>query len=282
RFSFPESAMLDPVNDDEALLETAWRKARDYWHNYTAREVVEELSDEAGRRAAVRYHVDAADGSYAVTYDGEPMQLPQRHHFRELVDTDIIEGYTAAYDIAPGDTVIDAGAYPGEFTAYAARRCGPEGTVVALEPGADNRETLQAAVDLNGLDNVDIYGAALHAVPGTVSFRQHRCLGNAVAPDGEQTVEAVTLDGLVDRAGLDTVDFVKMDVEGGEIAALKGAGETLAEHRPHVAVASYHGHPHRADGTTSGDVEDLLREYGYDTLTGFDAHPTTWGIPRDA
>jgi hypothetical protein len=53
-------------------------------------------------------------------------------------------------------------------------------------------------------------------------------------------VRAVSLDDLVEEAGLDRVDFVKLDIESAEPAALRGATATLVRWRPKLALAAYH------------------------------------------
>jgi len=74
---------------------------------------------------------------------------------------------------------------------------------------------------------------------------------------------------------MDRVDFVKMDIEGAEIEALKGMKGVLRNSRPHLAVASYHV----VEGSrTSGRVERILKGLGYRTVTtkGEDAVTYAW------
>jgi hypothetical protein len=53
-------------------------------------------------------------------------------------------------------------------------------------------------------------------------------------------VETITLDDFVKRNGLPKVDFLKMDIEGAEFAALNGAANTIRLHRPKLAISLYH------------------------------------------
>jgi FkbM family methyltransferase len=67
-------------------------------------------------------------------------------------------------------------------------------------------------------------------------------LPNVVTPHARHYVEApaTTLDAYVREKSLTRVDFIKMDIEGGELGALAGLGETIQIHRPQLAVSIYH------------------------------------------
>jgi FkbM family methyltransferase len=57
---------------------------------------------------------------------------------------------------------------------------------------------------------------------------------------GEIEARTDTIDALVERQGLERVDFIKMDIEGAERAALIGARNTIARHKPKLAISGYH------------------------------------------
>jgi hypothetical protein len=61
------------------------------------------------------------------------------------------------------------------------------------------------------------------------------------AAGGEETiVPLTTIDRIVSELELSRVDFIKMDIEGAESNAIRGAAETLERFRPRMAIASYH------------------------------------------
>jgi hypothetical protein len=75
-------------------------------------------------------------------------------------------------------------------------------------------------------------------------------------------VEVDTLDGLVERAGLTRLDFVKIDVEGGELAVLRGGGNAIDEFRPTLLVEIEDRHTSRYQHTAADVVTELTKR-GY-------------------
>ena len=57
---------------------------------------------------------------------------------------------------------------------------------------------------------------------------------------GEHTVKTLSIDDLVEREEPQHLDFIKMDIEGAELAALQGAEKTIRQFRPKLAIALYH------------------------------------------
>jgi FkbM family methyltransferase len=57
---------------------------------------------------------------------------------------------------------------------------------------------------------------------------------------GDQPMEVTTLDALAASLKLERIDFVKMDIEGAELQALRGARQTLQRGKPRLAISSYH------------------------------------------
>lgn len=57
----------------------------------------------------------------------------------------------------------------------------------------------------------------------------------------EGTCTTAAIDQTVESLGLDKCDFIKMDIEGAELDALKGAEKTIRKFRPKLAICSYHG-----------------------------------------
>ncbi|MHC1581390.1 FkbM family methyltransferase [Methanopyrus sp.] len=132
--------------------------------------------------------------------------------------------------------VVDAGAHVGAFTVLAAARGARR--VLALEPHPENAELLRRNVEENGIDAEVIEAAAydredevrMYVAPSTVAHSVEMVRSRETI-----RVETVRIDDLGARP-----DLIKLDVEGAEERALRGAERTLEEHAPRVVVSAYH------------------------------------------
>jgi len=146
--------------------------------------------------------------------------------------------------------VFDAGANSGIFACLAAKRIGPEGKVYAFEPVPKIRKSLEETVRINRLNIIII-------VPFALGDKVEK-LKISIAPDnnigggwgassgikdfgGEyEIVPQITLDNFIQNNNIQKVDFIKMDIEGMERNALRGAIETLRKFKPKLAICIYH------------------------------------------
>jgi len=135
------------------------------------------------------------------------------------------------------EVFVDGGAYTGDtlltFLRLTGGRCG---RCCAFEPDPATAAKLKATVEKRGLRGVTVHNKGLWSAPATLPFAVwHGTSASAVSGEGEVSVEADT----VDRAAPDAT-FIKLDIEGAELEALKGAAETIKRNRPKLAVCVYH------------------------------------------
>ena len=195
------------------------------------------LTGKALRWYASRY----VDGSIVRIRQGHAKSLHWKRHHR------YVNGYWVGhYEFAiqkalnrllrPGDVFFDLGANAGFFTLIAARLVGPEGKCVAFDPSPDNAACIREQIELNDFANCTVVMEAVAdfegeevfsaAAPGSSEGR----LGSKRAGEFETKVRVTTLDDSARRFG--APQFIKMDIEGAEGRALRGAGNLLRESRP--------------------------------------------------
>jgi FkbM family methyltransferase len=141
--------------------------------------------------------------------------------------------------VRPGMTLIDAGANVGQYTLLAATAVGPSGAVHAFEPVPKTFEKLKRHVDASSLANIHLNRSALWHENSEVTLDIPEGGSGDAGTYGVVTdraaatkAPAVRLDDYVRQNHIDRVDFLKMDIEGGEPFLLSGSLETLARDHP--------------------------------------------------
>jgi|GEM_PF-2468229 len=169
-----------------------------------------------------------------------------------------------------GGNLLDVGANVGTHSINLACRR-PDIRCFAFEPVPTTRGYLQANIEVNGLqDRIAVYGEALGEEEGecriTVDqYTDNRLLTNsAAAPtSGASTmVRVTTLDQWHEQEARPPISVLKMDVEGGELAALKGAEALLKRERPALLLEIVEEHLGRF-GSSKRELFQWLSSIGY-------------------
>jgi FkbM family methyltransferase len=172
-----------------------------------------------------------------------------------------------------GDTFVDVGANIGVYTVMAETVIGPEGRVIAFEPGCEAADRFRENIILNQFANVTFYQAALGAHAGRETFLTGRDTTNRLSAGGAQRgdrasveVDVLVLDDIL--AGV-AADLGKMDIEGAEPLAMLGAERALSRANPPAWLLEMNGSLHEF-GYTEEDFTALLENAGYH-LARYDA-----------
>ncbi len=172
-----------------------------------------------------------------------------------------------------GMTFVDVGANWGYFTLMAAGIVGPRGRVVSLEPDPRLFAVLEGNLVRNQLRHVSRLQIAAASEPGTLTlsgfdqegenFGISRIVGDGSEGGNSFKVQADSLDRILERELVESVDLMKMDIEGAEVFALPGLEKSLRERRVkrlllelHPALIAEHG------GSATGVIE-ILQQAGY-------------------
>jgi FkbM family methyltransferase len=159
--------------------------------------------------------------------------------------------------VKQGSVVIDMGAHVGFYSLLASELVGQGGRVIAIEPLLKNLRALKAHLAMNHVMNVAVLEMAVSDECQTAAFlaTENSSMGR-LSSDGAMAVETVTLDYLFLNGLIPRPDCIKMDIEGEETAALKGAQTLLAEAHPIIFLAA-HGFDKKQECC------DLLANIGY-------------------
>jgi FkbM family methyltransferase len=177
--------------------------------------------------------------------------------------------------LRPGMTFVDVGANWGYFTLCAAHLVGPTGRVVSIEVDPRACRTLKANIERNKLESVTALEMAASDASGVLRLHEYEGRANESGnfgltgaeatgtPRRQFDVAASRLDDVLDRAGIEQVDLLKMDIEGAEARALSGLRRALADRRIKHLVLEVHPQYLRDQCTSAEQVVADLRSYGY-------------------
>lgn len=177
--------------------------------------------------------------------------------------------------VCPGAVCLDVGAATGYYSVVMGRLAGPSGVVHSIEPLVFAYPVVSALLgvrrrpialgDTRGRHWMSVPLRDGRPVTGR-AFLTHGATGLGSNDEFDDHLEirvrADTLDHYRADAGLDRVDFVKLDVEGGELAVLRGGADTIARDRPTILLELEERHTCRY-GYTPEDVVDWLTARGY-------------------
>lgn len=179
---------------------------------------------------------------------------------------------TLLFLLKPTDVVWDIGASIGLFTVHCAAKAGH---VVAFEPDPSTAARLQQNIDLNGLHSkVEVRQAAVGESPGELElatdgldgFAPALSIGKLGRHRNTVKVRVETVTQLV-AAGVRAPDVLKVDIEGAEILALRGAAPLLrSPTAPRLLFIEVHPKFIPQFGASSDDVLKLVRDAGYQTI----------------
>lgn len=145
--------------------------------------------------------------------------------------------------LKPDSIFIDVGANIGYFSLLAALQS-PKGSIIALEPVSYLFNSLRENISLNKFSNIEAINIAagdkeenrLIYLSGADNTGMSSFQKPANYSEKNETVKVVTLDSLPDNLKLSRVDIIKIDVEGNELAVLKGMKEIASRFQPHILI----------------------------------------------
>jgi len=170
-------------------------------------------------------------------------------------------------EIKNGDVVLDLGAHIGYYTLIFAKLVGDEGRVIAFEPDPSNFALLKKNVEINGFKNVELVNKAVsnQTGPARLYLSKHSAVAHRIydVNDGCKSIEieAIRLDEyFINYKG--RVDFIKMDIQGAEGAAIQGM-KGLLKNNDLKLVMEYSQKRAVHFGMSSQEYIKLLGEYGF-------------------
>ncbi len=212
-------------------------------------------------RNGIRYHFDLSD-------------IVDWHLYFGFKD----EGREVLFSkVSKGDTVIDVGANVGDTLMNFAKSVGEEGLVFGFEPDKNNFRRLTKNISLNdSIKNMMAYNIGLgdeegeylikmnETEPGNAGSKRIIGASKSDSPN-EMKVIVKKLDDYMEHLKVTKVDFIKMDIEGFELKALKGAIGTIKKYKP-MLFLELHDVKLREQGSDGNQLLNFLEDLGYSSV----------------
>jgi len=150
------------------------------------------------------------------------------------------------FQLAPGDVFLDAGGYTGDTALSILKHTqGKFKEIHTFEPDPQNYAQLCANIAVlppAQRDRIRCYPLALGLEAREASFASvGSASGSIYQDDGFNAIKVVNIHEVVPQETLDSITFIKMDIEGAEMELLKSLETEIRRHRPILAVCLYHG-----------------------------------------
>jgi FkbM family methyltransferase len=167
--------------------------------------------------------------------------------------------------IKPTDKLIDLGGHIGTFSLVAA---GIGCQVITVEASPENAKLIEASILKNNFQNMQLVHAAVSDKPGILEFVAYGPFGHIVNSKADNylksiKVPAVTVPQIINDLKWDRVDFIKMDIEGSEVAAIQGMSDLLAKDDAPMIFYESNGHTLKIFNETPNSLILALEELGY-------------------
>src|SRR3954454_16518463 len=135
-------------------------------------------------------------------------------------------------NLRPGETFVDVGANVGIMSFHAAQAVGECGKVISFEPDTANKTRFLQGLLANGFENVLLYPFALSDQRAVLALAGSSNTYLVEPRNSDRLTQCVLGDDILESE--ERIDFIKIDIEGHEPAALRGLALTLRKHKPLV------------------------------------------------
>jgi FkbM family methyltransferase len=208
----------------------------------------------------------------SVIVNGFQMRMPVRYYkyYQDGYEKDNFEFFKS--EIREDDTIFDIGGHIG-LNAVLFAKLAPKGKIFVFEPAPNTFNIISKTLGINNLQHrVTVTQQAVSNKSGSTFFymADTNLADNANSLIHHRTdkklkkieVQLTTIDEFIKANSIQKVDFIKMDVEGAELDALKGGIACLKKHKPKMTLG-LHPQPIKQKGDSLEEIYDLLIDCNY-------------------
>ena len=142
------------------------------------------------------------------------------------------------FELSKNESYFDCGAFTGDTIADFLKSTGGEYRHIwAAEPDKSNHKQLLNYINTENLVNIDVINKGIYSSAKKLPFIESGSMLSMISEETDNYIEVDTIDHI---AAGNEVTYIKMDVEGAELEALKGAENTIRKYRPILGISIYH------------------------------------------
>ena len=241
-----------------------------------------QITNAFGLKDSAPAHLDADTVMFVDLFDPRMLDALQ-----EASDQSSHEHRVIRASVGEGDTFLDVGANHGSYAVFAADLVGATGMVVAFEPQPRLAELIRKSLTANRVGRWEVHQVACSdheaqaeffvpaAGSGSASvFREYA----GIQQHRRFTVRLAPLDRVADWESYPGQIFIKLDVEGSELAFLRGAQRLIRRRRPAI-LFELNPDSAQAAGYSADELFECFGELGYDRFAEIDKFPEA--LPRN-
>lgn len=225
-------------------VETALHHADGFIHTFNT------LSDDKSRNTMKLYLNAAVGGQFDPLFE---QCYVEPAYFNEVTSSLLV------------DTLVDCGAYDGDSIHDFISVFPDYESIFAFEPDSQNVDKIRKRVKDEGIRNLTLYECGVYSHNGMLGFMSNGESNSFVSTDSDSFVNVMRLDELGDLIG--SKALIKMDIEGSELEALRGAASVIKSKHPALTICVYHKESDLVD--IPSYIEQLVGEGVYDFYLRF-------------
>jgi FkbM family methyltransferase len=205
---------------------------------------------------------------------------PFSHLGNELLLTGTYEPETVKIfrdEIKPGAKVLDIGANEGFFSAWAGLLVGDDGYIVAVEPQVRLRDLIEINLRINSVSNFTIFSNAIGGQDGELGWINLFPAWNSGASGlinryrfswSTQATPFISVSRIFRESGLESFDFVKVDVEGFESRVVPALIPSVKAGKIRTLLLDYHYRILKENHINPADIHNMLISSGMSPRDG--------------
>ena len=163
------------------------------------------------------------------------------------------------FELTNQEAYFDCGAFVGDTIAeFLKASGGAYQRIWAAEPDYSNYQQLIRYIEDKKLSNVEAIHKGIYSCPGKMPFQDEGSMLSMISDESNRYIEVDTIDNM---AAGNMVTYIKLDVEGAELPALKGAEQTIRRYKPILGISIYH--KERALIDIPAYIQEITSEYAF-------------------